>query len=119
LSAPELLQIDTEGVVTYAHFGYIYTLALAIRDGQHILISGSGDSTIKLWRIDPESLRLHYLHTLQGEEDAAVFSVVYENNTVLAALQGGKIKVFDFDTLQCIRRLDAHSVRHFELCTIG
>jgi di- and tripeptidase len=124
-SAPSLLQIDPKKVISYAHYGYIYTLALAERDGGQILISGSGDGTIKLWRVNGAGLRksassngtseaqadaLEYLATLYGDDDAAIFSVIYKDNTILAALQGGKIKVFDFETRQCIRRLDAHKV---------
>lgn len=36
----EVLTLDQGNVIAYAHFGYVYSLAKARRDGKSVLISG-------------------------------------------------------------------------------
>ena len=50
----QILDIDKDHIVQYAHFGYVYCMIIAagIHTDDEVLISGGGDGTIKLWPLD-------------------------------------------------------------------
>ncbi|POV99682.1 hypothetical protein PSTT_13623 [Puccinia striiformis] len=118
----EILFIDHKDSVTYAHFGYIYCLLLISLNDQLLLISGSGDSTIKVWTLDPQTGALSPNFKLlsaissshlapstaspQSSEDlGAVLTLAAYGSTLYSGYQDGVIKIWDLDTLTCIRTL--------------
>ncbi|PLW10979.1 hypothetical protein PCANC_08499 [Puccinia coronata f. sp. avenae] len=118
----EVLYIDNKDSVTYAHFGYIYCLLLICLNDQLLLISGSGDSTIKVWTLDPQTGALNRKFKLlsanssshlapstvspQSSEDlGAVLTLAAYGSTLYSGYQDGVIKIWDLDTFTCIRTL--------------
>ncbi|WAQ89029.1 hypothetical protein PtA15_10A452 [Puccinia triticina] len=118
----EVLFINNKDSVTYAHFGYIYCLLLICLNDQLFLISGSGDSTIKVWTLDPQTGALNpnfkilsavsSIHLApstaspQSSEDlGAVLTLAAYGSTLYSGYQDGVIKIWDLDTYTCIRTL--------------
>ncbi|KAG0144991.1 hypothetical protein CROQUDRAFT_659306 [Cronartium quercuum f. sp. fusiforme G11] len=121
----EVLYIQDADCVTYAHFGYIYCLLLVHLNGHPYLISGSGDSTIKIWSINRQSGALSppakLLTTTTSTtiatnpqsadplalptELGAVLTMAVQGSTLYSGYQDGLIKIWDLDTFTCIRTL--------------
>ncbi|BGP54969.1 hypothetical protein JCM8202v2_002557 [Rhodotorula sphaerocarpa] len=103
-SAPSLephcveLQFQPECIAPFAHHGYVYCLTLAKSNEHTVLVSGSGDENINVWRPGVHVLTL--LATLESEYDA-VLAFAARDNTLFAGHQGGIIKVWDLDSLTC------------------
>jgi di- and tripeptidase len=91
-SLPVDIQYEDKNVAHYAHFGYVYCLLLAKSNDQHVLLSGSGDSSLKLWTMTPRALSP--VATLKSLDDTAgVLTVAVSDSTAFAGYQGGIIKV--------------------------
>lgn len=120
--AGEVLFIDHKDSVTYAHFGYIYCLLLICLNDQLLLVSGSGDSTIKVWTLDPQTGALNpnfkllsaissshlapsTVPTQSSEDLGAVLTLAAYGSTLYSGYQDGVIKIWDLDTFTCIRTL--------------
>lgn len=124
----DVLFIANSDCVTYAHFGYIYCLLLVHLNEKPCLISGSGDSTIKVWSIDPETGALKpTAKTLTSfnpvtpittpqlpngssikslaTDLGAVLTMTVHGSTLYSGYQDGLIKIWDLDTFTCIRSL--------------
>ncbi|POY70603.1 hypothetical protein BMF94_6381 [Rhodotorula taiwanensis] len=99
------LQFQAECIAPFAHNGYVYCLSLAKCNEQTVLVSGSGDETVNIWRPGVDALSL--LSTLESEYDA-VLAFAARDNTLFAGHQGGVIKVWDLDSLTCVRILRPH-----------
>ncbi|GAA5842241.1 hypothetical protein JCM3766R1_005079 [Sporobolomyces carnicolor] len=110
------LQFEEECIQPFAHYGYIYCLLLTKSNERTVLVSGSGDEQVKLWEINQHSLR--ELAILESSSDA-VLALAGRDNTLFAGHQGGVIKIWDLDTLTCIRTLRPHSLDILNLTTIG
>ncbi|GAA6048648.1 hypothetical protein JCM3770_001999 [Rhodotorula araucariae] len=99
------LQFEADCIVPFAHFGYVYCLLVGKSNDRPVLISGSGDELVKLWR--PTTSDLLPVATLTSDCDA-VLALAVRDNTLFAGHQGGVIKVWDLDTLTCVRVLRPH-----------
>ncbi|BGP43435.1 hypothetical protein JCM10449v2_007470 [Rhodotorula kratochvilovae] len=102
---PVELQFEADCIVPFAHFGYVYCLLVGKSNDRPVLISGSGDELVKLWR--PTTSDLLPVATLTSDADA-VLALAGRDNTLFAGHQGGVIKVWDLDTLTCVRVLRPH-----------
>ncbi|GAA5904558.1 hypothetical protein JCM6882_004907 [Rhodosporidiobolus microsporus] len=114
------LQFESERIVPFAHYGYVYCLLTAKKDDRTILVSGSGDELIRLWR--PALSDLLPLSTLEYPDSSngdAILALAARDNTVFAGHQGGIIRIWDLDTLTCIRVLRPHSNDILALSTLG
>ncbi|GAA5821143.1 hypothetical protein JCM11251_001983 [Rhodosporidiobolus azoricus] len=114
------LQFESENIVPFAHYGYVYCLSTAKKDDRTILVSGSGDELIRLWR--PSLSDLHPLSTLEYPESSngdAILALAVRDNTVFAGHQGGMIRIWDLDTLTCVRVLRPHKHDILALSTLG
>ncbi|KAJ9066626.1 hypothetical protein DSO57_1007700 [Entomophthora muscae] len=106
-------RIPLQWVQHSAHLGYIYSLLIGpILDdsaSQH-LFSGSGDGSIKIWRIDfgASGVRLSHTRTLSGISTDTVYAMALREGLLYAGLQGGYVAVFDLETFQRIRTLLGH-----------
>ncbi|KAI9672954.1 MAG: hypothetical protein M1817_003118 [Caeruleum heppii] len=109
----QVLEIDRKHIVQYAHFGYVYCMLLARefgRDGhtEESLISGGGDGTVKLWKLDlDESGTLIENGTLENG-DNSVLSIAKDGSFLYAGLSEGEINVWDLETRQLVRSVKAH-----------
>ncbi|GAA5958312.1 hypothetical protein JCM3765_004788 [Sporobolomyces pararoseus] len=110
------LQFDEECIHPFAHYGYIYCLLLAKSNERTVLVSGSGDEQIKLWEMNQHSLK--EMAALESSSDA-VLALASRDNTLFAGHQGGVIKIWDLDTLTCVRTLHPHSLDILSLTILG
>jgi F-box and WD-40 domain protein CDC4 len=71
------------------------------------LVSGSYDSTVKVWRISTGEL----LHTLVGHNQK-VYSVVldHKRNRCISGSMDSLVKIWDLDTGACLYTLEGHSL---------
>ncbi|GAA6037565.1 hypothetical protein JCM8097_006116 [Rhodosporidiobolus ruineniae] len=104
------LQFESDNIIPFAHYGYVYCLLTAKKDERTVLISGSGDELVRLWKPTQSDLlplsTLEYPGSTNGD---AVLALAVRDNTVFAGHQGGVIRIWDLDTLTCIRVLRPHN----------
>ncbi|GJE91816.1 Zn-dependent exopeptidase [Phanerochaete sordida] len=108
------LQVPCENTIWSAHYGYVYCMATvpSIREGADdvprlnpdsaLLLSGSGDSTVKVWNLATKQ------PTLQHTFDCgygAVLAVVVRGDTIYAGCQDGHVKILDLETKTHVRSL--------------
>ena len=112
----EVVEIGMENVKHFAHYGYVYCMALArgipeATAGQEILVTGGGDGLVKLWKLDaknggaPEEL---YQLDDGREEGHSILSISVEGTFLYSGRSGGEVDVWDLETRQLIRNLKAH-----------
>jgi di- and tripeptidase len=112
------IEISVETRLAFAHFGYVYALTLVTRkDGSCWLVSGSGDSDIKIWEAHPTGglSLIHHFTGLHG----AVHSFAIRESLLYAGLQDGEIKVWDLETGACIRMIQAHESDVLTMSVLG
>ena len=74
-----------------------------------VLISGGGDGVIKIWTLDPESGGSigHPLSLENGDE--SVLTMVLDGTLLYSGKLDGEVNVWDLETRQLVRRVQAHS----------
>jgi di- and tripeptidase len=120
-----VLEIDKGHIRQFAHYGYVYCMLLAkgptvlVEPGEEVLISGGGDGTIKLWRLQNnrkyqnddsqnDGEGIEEIMTL-GEDDAeSVLSLAIDGSLLYGGKLNGIIELWDLDTKQRLRVLKAH-----------
>lgn len=110
-------RIPRQWVEPSAHLGYVYSLltgpSMDDLDAQ-CLFSGSGDGTIKIWRIAiSESgaampVALVHLRTLDASTSDSIYCMTLQDGLLYAGLQCGYVAVYDLETFQRIRTLLGH-----------
>lgn len=72
-----------------------------------VLVSGSYDSTVRVWRISTGEA----LHVLHGHSQK-VYSVVldHQRNRCISGSMDSLVKIWDLDTGACLHTLDGHSL---------
>ncbi|SLM39934.1 WD40/YVTN repeat-like-containing domain [Lasallia pustulata] len=109
------LEIDEEHIWQYAHYGYVYCMLLARglnanEADEETLISGGGDGTIKLWRLDRSaSGAIEDPVSLENGDDS-ILALALDGTFLYSGRLEGDINVWDLDTRQLIRRVKAHTV---------
>jgi di- and tripeptidase len=107
----EILEIDKVNIVQYAHFGYVYCMALCkgfAHERGETLISAGGDGTVKLWKLNvgPQR-RIEELHSLHNGDNPVLTMAL--NNTILYVGQSeGRINVWDLETRQILQSFAAY-----------
>ena len=110
----QVLEIDKNNIVQYAHYGYVYCMVLATgldssRSEEETLISGGGDGTIKLWSLGRDSEDgIRQSSTLENGDDS-ILAMVLDGALLYSGRLDGDINVWDLDTHQMIRRIKAHT----------
>ncbi|KAI0629895.1 Zn-dependent exopeptidase [Trametes polyzona] len=116
-----VLQVPPESVIFSAHYGYVYCMALLpsnregsddllyedTHDGSLQLVTGSGDSTVKLWQLPygrSQASAPQLLHTFDCGA-GAVLALAVRGATVYAGCQDGLVKVWDLETRTLVRTL--------------
>ena len=126
----EEIEVPHENRLAFAHYGYVYALHIADRSSDRSkhqegvpeheekwLISGSGDSDVKVWLLRPGG-GLHLLKVFSGLS-GAVMSFVVRDSLLYAGLQDGEILIWDLETSACIRTIEAHESDVLTMCTLG
>ncbi|KAH9924603.1 Zn-dependent exopeptidase [Epithele typhae] len=116
-----VLHVPQENVIDSAHYGYVYCMAHL--PGNHEgsddppypgpgkrrlqLLTGSGDSTVKQWKLADDKFRPSPPELIYSFDcDAgAVLTLVLRGDTVYAGCQDGLVKVWDLETHTLVRTL--------------
>ena len=100
-------EIGPEARIAFAHFGYIYALHMIPRpNGGAWLVSGSGDSDIKIWQCSRGG-GLSLIRTFP-DLSGAVHSFAFRDALLFAGMQEGQIGVWDLETSACIRKIEVN-----------
>ncbi|KAL8839183.1 MAG: hypothetical protein Q9170_001832 [Blastenia crenularia] len=116
-----MLEISNKDIVQYAHNGYVYCMLLAQHpeedeDGDEVLISGGGDGKIKIWELDGKNGgSISKLKTLKSGDDS-VLSLALDDTFLYSGRLNGDINVWDLETCQMLRRVEAHASDVLTLC---
>ncbi|KAL9604663.1 MAG: hypothetical protein Q9219_000383 [cf. Caloplaca sp. 3 TL-2023] len=116
-----MLEINKEDILQYAHNGYVYCMILAQDPeeddlGNEVLISGGGDGTIKIWSLNKrKGGSISELKTLQSGDDS-VLTLALDDTFLYSGRLNGDINVWDLETCQLLRRVEAHSTDVLTLC---
>ncbi|KAI9651590.1 MAG: hypothetical protein M1829_002598 [Trizodia sp. TS-e1964] len=108
------LEVATEHILQYAHYGYVYSMLLAHglnRDSpdKEILISGGGDGTIKLWDLHAGQDEALSESAIFNNGDNSVLALALDGTFLYAGLAEGDINVWDLDTQQLVRSVKVHT----------
>jgi di- and tripeptidase len=92
------LEVNAEDRMSFAHYGYVYALHMITRQqGSRWLVSGSGDSDVKIWLCLPGG-GLRLLREFNGLS-GGVLSFAVRDSLLFAGLQDGQIVVWDLETV--------------------
>ncbi|KIS00153.1 di- and tripeptidase [Cryptococcus deuterogattii 2001/935-1] len=112
------IEVPAESRLAFAHYGYVYALHMLSRpNGDRWLVSGSGDSDVKIWECHPSGgvTLIRQFDSLSG----AVLSFAFRDDLLYAGLQAGEIAVWDLETGACIRTIEAHEEDVLAMSTLG
>lgn len=104
------LNVPPRNVIDSAHYGYVYCMTLlpstywgaTTSTRQDVLVTGSGDETMKVWRCSPTGLEL--LNTIECTH-GAILSLVTREDILYAGCQDGYVRVWDLQTNGFIRTI--------------
>eukprot|EP01094_Clydonella_sp_ATCC50884_P024986 TRINITY_DN6413_c0_g1_i2.p1 TRINITY_DN6413_c0_g1~~TRINITY_DN6413_c0_g1_i2.p1 ORF type:complete len:364 (-),score=79.90 TRINITY_DN6413_c0_g1_i2:27-1118(-) len=99
LSAPSTKPVTLTGNFS-GHTGPIWCLTLS--PDERLLISGSADTTVKVWEVESRKCRF----TLEGHQD--IVHGVGINGAHIVSGSDRNIKVWDIHSGKCLRTFDAH-----------
>ena len=116
-SAVEEIEITPESRLAFAHYGYVYALCLIPRPDGAWLVSGSGDSDVKIWSTRSQG-GLKLIKTFNNL-NGAVHSFAIRDSLLYAGLQEGEIVVWDLETNSCIRSIEAHVADVLTMSVLG
>lgn len=110
----QILEIDKEHIVQYAHYGYVYcmllTRGLCGDDAEdEVLISGGGDGTIKLWHLGARTPGAISEKAVLESGDNSVLSMALDGTFLYSGHLGGEVNVWDLDTKQRVRSAKLHT----------
>lgn len=115
-----ILTVPSHNYLPYAHKSYIYSILLAKGASSHdkeeeILISGGGDGTIKLWKIDALSSSRPTQLSKFKVSDSSILSLSYRGLFLYAGLSDGVANIYNLASSQLVQRLQ---VGHGEVTQI-
>nr|AJD23181.1 peptidase family M20/M25/M40 protein [Onygena corvina] len=97
----------------FAHNGYVYCMRLIKGliecNGREVLLTGSGDGTVKLWELghDP-GVAPKEIFTLQNK-DESVLSITNDGPFLYCGLSGGAINIWNLESRQIIKTIPNHT----------
>lgn len=108
----ETFEIPKQQIRPFAHYGYVYCMTLSrslvSESGREILISGGGDGVIKIWSLNNDLSELFSLHD-DRDEGESVLSLAVDASFLYAGRVDGELNVWDLETKQLIRSLNANT----------
>lgn len=112
----ETLEIDKSHMKHYAHFGYVYCMLMVrgasrlLEADEDMLISGGGDGTIKLWKLNEDFDKgIEELACLGDDDAESVLSLTLDGSFLYSGKLRGVIELWDLDTKQKLRVIKAHN----------
>lgn len=100
-----LIEMPPQNVVQYAHYGYVYAMAVATASDKEVLVTGGGDGTVKIWDVNFQTDKgPKLIHTLETEENSSCLSLATQGDSfIYCGLANGLVMMFDLDTFQTLR----------------
>ncbi len=105
LPSTQCVEINPSNIINFAHYGYIFCLLLCPYGSHEILLSGGGDGTVKAWKLDGS---IEAFQTLDCCESSILSMHISQHTLLCVGTAEGEMQVWDLETWQVIRRLDAH-----------
>ena len=110
----QTLEIDKDHIIQYAHYGYVYCMLLARNvngydSDEEILISGGGDGTVKLWSLNQDTGCAITPPVSLENGDESILTMTLDGTLLFTGRLDGDINVWDLDTRQLIRRVNANT----------
>ncbi|KAK8854957.1 hypothetical protein IAR55_003697 [Kwoniella newhampshirensis] len=112
------LEVSPDSRRPFAHYGYIYAMIMIDRpNGRKWLVSGSGDSDVKIWEAEMGGglTLVRHFDALPG----GVLSFAVRDSLLYAGLQAGEIVVWDLETSACVRTIEAHDADVMAMTVLG
>jgi len=123
--AQAVLEVDPADIREFSHFGYVYCMLMAkglthkADPEEEILVSGSGDGTVKLWRLvapadgdsgeaDESYGGIQELMCLGTDDSDSVLSIAVDGSFLYSGKLAGVVELWDVDTGQRLRVIKAH-----------
>jgi di- and tripeptidase len=105
-----VLTVPSQNYLPYAHKSYIYSTMLvkgvcAHDKDEEVLITGGGDGTIKLWKIDNLSSSGPTQITKFKTPELSVLSLSYRGLFLYAGLSDGTANIYNLASNQLVQRL--------------
>ncbi|KAG7192369.1 uncharacterized protein KQ657_001768 [Scheffersomyces spartinae] len=116
----ELIEINQNHIIRFAHNGFIYCMVLVKREDilkmfntsidssyDIILISAGGDSIIKIWGVKKtnDCYKWTSLESLDNDDEYEVLSMSIEGTCLYAGLSNMILNVWDLTTFQLVRSI--------------
>ena len=113
----QTLEIDSQHIKQFAHYGYVYSMILAHgllseSHDEEVLISGGGDGIIKVWELDANNggaIREKFQLEQDRDEGESVLTLALDGIFLYSGRLDGEINVWDLETKQLVRSLKAHT----------
>ena len=105
-----VLTISSRNYMPYAHKSYIYSILLAKgvstnTNDEEVLVTGGGDGTIKLWKLDATSSSAPAQITKFKSPDSSVLSLSYRGLFLYAGMSDGVANIYNLASSQLVQRL--------------
>ncbi len=124
--AQVVLEVDPAATLQFAHYGYVYCMLMAkglthkVGADEEVLVSGSGDGTVKIWRLESQANghdeqhgdhppgEIQELMTLGTDDADSVLSIAVDGSFLYCGKLAGVVELWDADTSQRLRVIKAH-----------
>jgi WD40 repeat protein len=98
----------------FSHYGYIYAMALVrglleSSPSEELLLTGSGDGVVKLWRLHAESVGTPVQWAKLDNRSNPVLSVDIEGPLLYCGLENGSLNVWNLESRQLVKQISSHS----------
>lgn len=115
-NAGSLIEIGKDDIIQYAHYSYVFCLILGTYHERETLFTGGGDAAINIWSLETRPNQARSYCSGQG---ASVLCLAQHETLLYAGQSRGMISVWDLETDQLLRRLDAHEADVQSLSVTG
>uniref|UniRef100_A0A093VIM6 Putative di-and tripeptidase DUG2 n=1 Tax=Talaromyces marneffei PM1 TaxID=1077442 RepID=A0A093VIM6_TALMA len=97
----------------FSHHGYIYCMIIVqglieSAPSEEVLLTGSGDGSVKLWRLTHENngAPIPWFEVENGDD--AVLSLAIEGSLLYCGLAGGALNIWNLDSQQLVKQITEH-----------
>ncbi|KAK9462035.1 uncharacterized protein V1516DRAFT_673579 [Lipomyces oligophaga] len=123
--ANTLIELPEHNMMSYAHNGFVYTLLIyrsatqisgaTVAESKETILSGGGDGVVNWWVM--RQGRLHKIQTFATQ--ASILCLASLDTFLYCGMTEGKIGIWDLDTCQAIRVIQAHKSDTLSIATFG
>jgi di- and tripeptidase len=98
----------------FSHYGYIYAMALVrglieSTASEEVLLTGSGDGTVKIWRLSPQANGAPLQLAKLNNGSDAVLSIDIEGPLLYCGLENGSLNIWNLESSQLVKQMASHS----------